>query len=500
MAGNYDTTIKVGLDADLSGGVQTEKQLEAIRKKAKQMGDDGAAGAGKAGNAMARLQSSVGLLRKALTGFGVAGLFAGLISQIGKIAASFKSTQKSAEEFRKVQLQLAQEKGVQQLAADYDRLKDSVAAAAKEQQHSAEMADLEIANRRRLEKAQRDAAKEAELSGLDPSDPAYAQKKAAIEARYARKESEAASAAAYEDVAMQQSRLGEQADAKLKEAEAQDAQTALVRRKLGNAQIELSRAQNESVSLNESDKTGTLSAVGKTMGQLFTGDWGRMAEAKTEEGDAIRRDAAKRAAAAELKVGELQEQLRKSEAQAAELRREAARLREKQGKVGGALDAIRVEDQTSLGANLRAQSAADRAVGKRLAEVEKDESTIAQGPGRIAALKKKIAAVEAQKSSAISADAKEQMDAEMARQALASFDAAGYRRNGTGVQARRGELEADVARETQEANRSRAQLQSTLATLSATLKGLNADLKKVEREVEAATKRQNAVNEEAPAA
>ena len=78
------------------------------------------------------------------------------------------------------------------------------------------------------------------------------------------------------------------------------------------------------------------------------------------------------------------------------------------------------------------------------------------------------------------------MDAEMARQALASFDSAGHRRNGTGVQARRGELEADVARETQEANRSRAQLQSTLATLAATLKGLNADLKKVEREVDAA--------------
>ena len=294
--------------------------------------------------------------------------------------------------------------------------------------------------------------------------------------------------------------LAGQLKEQLKEAEAQDAQTALVRRNLGNAQIELSRAQNESVSLNESDKTGTLSAIGKTMGQLFTGDWGRMAEAKTEAGDAIRRDAAKRAAAAELKVGELQEQLRKSEAQAAELRREAERLREKQGKVGGALDAIRVEDQTALGANLRAQSAADRAVDKRLAAVEKDEATIAQGSGRVAALKRQIAAVEAQKSSAISADAKEQMDAEMARQALASFDSAGHRRNGTGVQARRGELEADVARETQEANRSRAQLQSTLATLAATLKGLNADLKKVEREVDAATKRQNAVNEEAPAA
>ena len=104
------------------------------------------------------------------------------------------------------------------------------------------------------------------------------------------------------------------------------------------------------------------------------------------------------------------------------------------------------------------------------------------------------------KAAAISADAKEQQDAILAQQALDSFNLAGHRRNGTGVQARRGELEADVARETQEATQSRAQLQSTLATLAATLKGLNADLKKVEREVDAATKRQNANNDEAPAA
>ena len=58
--------------------------------------------------------------------------------------------------------------------------------------------------------------------------------------------------------------------------------------------------------------------------------------------------------------------------------------------------------------------------------------------------------------------------------------------------------EAAQERETREATQSRAQLQSTLATLAATLKGLNADLNKVKREVDAATKRQAAVNDEAP--
>ena len=31
-SGDYDTKITVGLEADLSGGVQTEKQLEKVRE------------------------------------------------------------------------------------------------------------------------------------------------------------------------------------------------------------------------------------------------------------------------------------------------------------------------------------------------------------------------------------------------------------------------------------------------------------------------------------
>ena len=137
-------------------------------------------------------------------------------------------------------------------------------------------------------------------------------------------------------------------------------------------------------------------------------------------------------------------------------------------------------------------------IAKKKAKEEADRATIAQGPGRLAAIRARIASVEAQKLAAQQADAKEQQDAVLAQQALDSFNAAGHRRNGTGVQAARGNLEADVERETREATQSRMQLQSTLATLAATLKGLNADLNKVQREVEAATRRQSALNDEAP--
>lgn len=497
--GKYDTTIKLGLDADLSGGVQTEKQMDSLRRKAKDLGKESEASAAKATGAMGRLQRATGKLRQALAGFGVAGIFTALISQIGKLRDSFGAAQKQAEAFAKIQQKLAEDKGLQGLAQDYERLKDAVAAATAEQQHSLDMIDEEVKNRRRLESAQRAAAKEAELSALDPGDPAYAEKKAAIEARYARAGAAAAASDAREDITLQQQRLETQAGLKDKDASAQDAQSRFIRRKLAAAQREKDRAEVAAVELNEADKTGTLAAIGRTAAQLFTGDWGRLAGATTAEGDAVRRAEKEKAAAAELKIVDLQEELRKSEARAAALRQEAANLRERRDKAGDALAAADIEAANSSSAAGRVQSEAARALGKKEAQIAADEATIAQGPGRMAAIRQRIASVEAQKAAAISADSKEQQDAILAQQALDSFSLAGHRRNGTGVQAQRSALEADVARETAEAEQSRAQLQTTLATLAATLKGLNADLKKVERDVDAAVKRQSATNDEAPA-
>ena len=206
MAEN-DTTIRIGTQADLSGGVQTEKQLEQITRKAKELGKASSESAGKASNAFGRLQQATGRLRQALTGFGVAGIFSALISQIGKVAASFDAAKKRAEDFAKIQKQLAESKGVQQLASDYERLKDAVSAASAEQSHALDMIDEDVKNRRRLEKAQRDAAKQNELAALDPADPAYAQKVAQINARYAIGESAEAASNAREDVVLQRQRL-----------------------------------------------------------------------------------------------------------------------------------------------------------------------------------------------------------------------------------------------------------------------------------------------------
>ena len=57
---------------------------------------------------------------------------------------------------------------------------------------------------------------------------------------------------------------------------------------------------------------------------------------------------------------------------------------------------------------------------------------------------------------------------------------------------------ARILRETREAAQSRSDLNALLATLSVELKGLRSEMARAKREIEAATKRQAAVNDEAP--
>lgn len=496
---NYDASLKIGLEADLTGGIQTEKQADAIRKKFKQMGDEGAASAGKATSAISRLKSMAGGLRNILTGFGVGAVFAGIVSQVSKVADSFKSAKKAADDLAKVQQQLAADKSLQELALGYERMKDAAASAARELQHAVELGSIALQNASRLDAAERNRSKEIELSNLDESAPDYKERKAAIEARYASLDAGAASYDEEMRTLQERASVAGQVGVKEKEAAAQDEQSRLIKAKINAARVRMGKARTASVALNEYDKTDALSIVGKTFGQLFTpSEWGRVTDAKTPEGDKVRQAAAEKATAAELEIGDLEGQLRKSREEADSLRREAKQLREKQRTFDDRLKAIRIERETSKSSSIRQQKTADLALEKQRRKIAKDEETIALGPGRIAAIEKQIAATEAQQLAAKQTDAKEQMDAILAQQALDSFNAAGHRRNGTGVQKQRSALEAEVERETREATQSRAQLQSTLATLAATLKGLNADLNKVKREVDAATKRQGAINDEAP--
>ena len=132
MAREGEVEVGIKLAADVSGGVQSGQELEKLRQKAKEVMNDTDRAAKQASGGISGLSKSVGFLRKAMTGFGVAGLFAGAAAAVSKIKDSFAAAAKEAEAFRKIQNDLAQAKALNALVQGYERLKDAVASAERD--------------------------------------------------------------------------------------------------------------------------------------------------------------------------------------------------------------------------------------------------------------------------------------------------------------------------------------------------------------------------------
>ena len=456
-----DVSVKIKLGADISGGVQSRQELEKLRQSAKKTTDDATKG-------FDGLSKSVGFFRKALTGFGVAGIFTAIYQGVSKIADSFKAASEQAKALDKIQNELAKAKAMQQLVNAYERLKSAAAAAASEQGHALQMIDDRVGNRRRLDSAKLEQGKLAAISALDPNAPDYAEQKAKIEADYASRSAAMNSSNAREDIVLARQKLEAEAAGKDKEAEAQDAATAVVRRKLADAKREKSKADFESVDLNKNDKTGVANAIGKTLAQFFTGDWGRMAGATTAEGDQERQNAAKRAAELEIRIAELEEEVRKSEERAASLRKDAGNLRERHDAMGGALEAADLEGKNALSFARASEAEASRSLATKQkdiqAESEKNAAAItaAENLSRAEAdLKSRIAAEQAKKDAA----------SQSVYQAQNAVDLA--RANGQPV----GSLTAELQAAQSAANDINFAADKAISALTETLKRVEAQLK-----------------------
>lgn len=490
MADRHDMTIGIGLKADLEGGVQTEKQLEKVRQKARELGKDANDAGNQAGASFGRLQKTVGTLKAALTGFGVAGMFTALIAGVQKITESFGHAKRAAEDFAKEQAGIAESKAIDALVSDYDRLKASIAASTAEQNRQLDLIDAEVSARRRLDAAKLASEKERALAALDPSSPDYAEKVKAVETRFGAAEAAMRASNADEDVTLAKQRLVDQAGAKDQEAAAEGARQKAIRAQLNAARREQSRASIEAVELNDNDKTGVLSALGTTMNQLFTGDWGRMADAKTAAGDAVRKEAEKRAQEAERKAAQLQEQLRASEERQAELQKEAEQLRKKANVKGGEHEAARIERETEESRARRTNAESARALADKQEQVAKDQATIAGYAGRKAEIQAKIDAENARLQAAADRANKEDRDVYLAQRRLEQGDAEnsgrGWKRY---VQGARKDLAADVRREEDEAAEAKAAFGRTKNAVAETLKKLNEEMRKFEADLKAAQSR-----------
>ena len=492
MADRHDMTIGIGLKADLEGGVQTEKQLDKVRQKARDFGKAANDAGNQAGASFERLQKTVGTLNAALTGFGVAGMFTALIAGVQKITGSFGHAKKAAEEFAKEQAGIAESKAIDALVSDYDRLKASIAASTAEQNRKLELIDAEVSARRRLDAAKLASEKERALAALDPSSPDYAEKVKAVETKFGAAEAAMRASNADHDVTLAKDRLVDQAGAKDQEAAAEGARQKAIRAQINAARREQSRASIEAVELNDSDKTGVLSALGTTIRQLFTGDWGRMADAKTAEGDAVRKEAGKRAQEAERKAAQLQEQLRASEERQAELRKEAEQLRRKADVKGGEHEAARIERETEESRARRTNAEAARSLADRQEQIAKDQATISGAAGRKAEIQARIDAENARLQAAADRSNKEDRDVYLAQRRLEQADAEnrgkGWKRY---VQGARKDLAAEVRREEEEASEARAEFKRTETSVGETVRKLLEEMRKFNADYNRATSRMN---------
>ena len=382
--GNNDTTISIGLDADLSGGVQTEKQLEAMRRKAAQLGKDGSASVGKVTGAIGGLQKACGMLRNVLAGFGLVGVFTALAAAVGKVKDSFGAAKKEAEALAKEKDKAAHKEAVEALAKSYETLGESMRKASEAMQRANELEDIATRNARALEDAQLDLAKQKELAAIDANDPAAAEKRAQIEANYAERRGHLTAARSREDLAKESNRLMAEAGAKRTSAARIESAVKDDDKVIEDVRRRLVDARTRSKVDNAEDRGGFWEHLGGNAKNIVTLNWGQVGESRTEAGDAIRKEAKTEAEQLEAELKQLKEQREAKLKQAADLRAEAEHMDERAGAIYAGQKAIDVREDATAIETRRGVVSADNALDKKEKQVAKDKQTIAEGKETLA--------------------------------------------------------------------------------------------------------------------
>lgn len=469
---NYDASLKIGLEADLSGGVQTEKQLDQLKRKAREFGKDGENSVGTLSGAFGKLRGAVGLVKNVLAGFGVLGVFTALTGAVGHVIESFGKAKREAEELAKAKDEAARTEAIEALAKAYADLGTAARDAADAVKHENEMQDIATKNARALEDAQIDLAEQKELSAVDANDPAAAEKRALITASYASRRGGLSASRAREDIATEFNRLHAEAAAKRGEARRIESSTEQDDEIIADTKRRLADAENRSKALNDRDVTGFWSGVGTDLKRFAKLNWGEMYKKKTEKGDAIRKDAAAEAQRLKTELRQLEEQKAAKQKEAEALRTDAARLDQRAGTVYAAGESIDVRETATAISNRRSVDAAEERVKKRRAEQtaadlqhNADRSLIASAPEEEARMQAEADAAQARLNEADAARSARLVDVQHRRTLGRVSDGAASR---------------EVAAAEIEFKKVEAEVGAVLTRLREEMKSFQAELRKAE--------------------
>lgn len=288
MANQPDTIITIKTVADTSGADKTAQAHDKVAAAAKRSAAETARSAQTAGQAIERASSAVGKFRAVLTGLGVAGVFTGLIGSIKAVVESFGKAQAEAEKYAKAQKEAAADREVNALAEAYAKLAKAIGDAASANEHQFAMLEKSVAAQRELEDAQDRAAEQQELAAIDPNDPAAAEKRAAIQAKYAGRASVRAANRGEQDIQRRAAALESQATGLFEGATKTRLSANEDQAMIDRLEQERKAALARSVSENGSDATTSFSMFGKNLKDILTLNWGGVGDSRTEAGDAER--------------------------------------------------------------------------------------------------------------------------------------------------------------------------------------------------------------------
>lgn len=483
MAKPPDTIITIKTVADTSGADKTAQAHDKVAAAAKRSAAETARSAQTAGQTIERASSAVGKFRAVLTGLGVAGVFTALIGSIKTVVESFGKAQAEAEKYAKAQKEAARDREVNALAEAYAKLAKAIGDAASANEHQFAMLEKSVAAQRELEDAQDRAAEQQELAAIDPNDPAAAEKRAAIQAKYAGRASVRAANRGEQDIQRRASDLESQATGLFEGATKTRLSANEDQAMIDRLEQERKAALSRSVSENGSDATTSFLMFGKTVKDIITLNWGRVGDSRTEAGDAERAAELQRAEKLQGQIDALKKARDAKLQSAADMEAQGQHKMDEQGIELKRLEAAGLNLRASSTAATAQTSAANGALGAK-------QARIAAAPGRLDELRARIAGAQGQIAAADENARAQAMDVARAQGQLDRFNMnVGTRR--TGVAKERAVLEANVERETAEAQQASQAAASLRSSLGELIAQLTAEIKALEGEVKSAKSRMN---------
>ena len=468
-----DVSIKLG--ADISGGIQTEKELERVRAKAKETERtaESVDGFGKLKQGAEGVSRAIGFINKAIMGFGIVGLLTPIVNLFRSWHEEAKKTEEAARNLRKEMEMKSAAEQVKEIASAYKELTDAINETKEARQRENEVFDEEVKVRREAEDAEMAADEADALAAVDPDAEDADKQKQRIRETFDAKRKRRAADRKKEDVVFRRQKL---------EGEAENATNAADK-------LEGTLGEDDKAILRARTRASTLEALSKERNEK-DGTW-YSPRKKTEEGDAVREEQRKEAEKAREEVKRLEEDKRAKEKQIKDLRDSASHSRKIRDVIGRSIDTAELERENvnvEEGTTIAANKAADKKEADKKAKEQAKLDDAKKAARLLQAEKERIEAQIAERQSDKDAMGKYVADAE------GDYETA---KLGNNRKAQKSAY-ANLHKLQETAQNVNHEADSAINALTETLKSVEARLKAAQSAIQSASKQQQYAWSESP--